>query len=98
MYDVLSGARAALVEKLMPLHPEVGEPFYLTEVFKILKDVSGILDVVDVKVKLKSGGQYADTSMSLDRYLSQDGRFLSLPKDHIWEIKYPYEDIVGVIV
>ncbi len=98
VYDVLSSARAALAEKLSPIHPEVGEPFYLTDVFKILKDVNGILDVVDVKVKLKSGGVYADTSLSLSRYLSPDGRFLSIPKDHIWEIKFPYEDIVGVIV
>jgi hypothetical protein len=97
-YDVLSRATAAIVEDMLDTHREIGEPFYITDVFKSLKDVEGILDVIDVRVVNKVSGVYSEVYPSLRDMTSPDGRFISMPKDHIWEIKYPFVDITGVVL
>jgi len=96
-YGVLSLAISDLSEKLTNIHRDIGEAFYVTDVFKILKDVEGILDVVDVRLVNKVGGSHSQTDLSIDRNLSSDGRYLNVPHDSILEIKYPYSDIQGVI-
>ena len=96
-YEVLNEAVSRLISKLMPTHMDIGEPFYLTDVFKVLKDVEGMLDVTDVRVVNKVGGIYSEMGLSIEENLSSDGRYLNVPLDHILEIKYPLSDIVGVI-
>ena len=65
--------------------------------FKLLKDVDGLLDVEDVRIVLKTGGGYSESSISIDENMSPDGRVMYVPYDHIVEIKLPYTDIVGNI-
>ena len=97
-YSVLNKATAAIVEDMLTTHREIGEPFYITDVFKSLKDVEGLLDVVDVRVVNKTSGRYSDVYPNLEKLTSSDGRFITMPKDHVWEIKYPFVDIVGVVM
>ena len=95
-YDLLDSAIQSLREELDILG-DIGEPFYVTDVYKILKDVDGILDVIDVQVVEKSSGLYSDLTIDLKKRKSADGRYISIPKNAIFEIKYPETDIKGVI-
>ena len=76
---------------------DVGEPLYITDVYSILKDVEGMLDVSDVRIVSKSGSAYSENVISIRENLSSDGRYLHIPFDSIVEIKFPYTDIVGAI-
>lgn len=75
---------------------EIGEPLSISKIYKVLNRTPGVVDAVDVKIEKKSGGNYSDTSFSIRRNLSPDGRFLWVPKDVILELKYLARDIKGV--
>jgi hypothetical protein len=84
-------------DDMTEIHREIGEPFYITDIFKSLKDVEGLLDVVDVKLFQATGDSYSDATLSISEGLSSDGRYFAIPRDYIWEIKFPYIDIKGII-
>jgi len=76
---------------------EIGEAFYITDVYKTLKDVDGVIDVVDVGVVTKNGSNYSSISFDINDNLSEDGRSIVMPRNVIYEIKYPTLDIKGAI-
>ena len=94
-FDILKQANQAIIDDLLETPPELGEPFYLTDVFKSLKDVDGIVDVVDVRLVNKRGVNYSDFELNIRGAMSSDKRRLLIPFDSIWEIKYPNIDIRG---
>lgn len=100
-FEVLSAAYERLQERFQRL-PDIGEPFFITDIYKELRNVEGILDVTDVKIIKKNGDiadrVYSDVSFSLEKMTSADGRFIEMPKNVIYEIRYPEFDIKGVIV
>lgn len=78
--------------------PDIGESFFINDVFKVLRDTKGVLDVVSVKINNKTGGSYSSTVFDLDSRKSVDGRLIEMPDNVIYEIKYPNEDIKGAVV
>lgn len=96
-YDTYETAKAALIERFSRV-PDIGEPFFITEVYKQLRNVSGILDVTDVVVNQLTGQSYSTLNYNIPAATSQDGRFISMPKNVIYEIKFPESDISGVIL
>lgn len=95
-FSILSNATDTLISFFKNL-PDIGEPFWITDVYKVLNDLEKIIDVVDVKVSLKTGTGYSSTYFSIDDVLSADGRYILIPKNVIWEIKFPKSDIRGTI-
>jgi len=73
----------------------IGEPLYISDIYKVLKDVVGVLDVLKVKVFSNSGGQYSTSSLDFDENISSDGSYLAVPNNAILELKFPEIDIVG---
>ena len=100
-FETLSAAYERLQERFQRL-PDIGEPFFITDIYKELRNVEGILDVTDVKVVRKNGDIaeriYSDVSFNLEKMTSADGRYIEMPKNIIYEVKYPEFDIKGVIV
>lgn len=88
--------REKIYQELKEIPPEIGEYLYLTEIFKILKEIDEVLDVVNINLEVKSGGNYSSYSIGLDSLMSVDGRVLQTPMDTIWEVKY-VTDISGII-
>ena len=78
--------------------PEIGEPFYITDVYNVLNEAQGIADVDDVEITVKSGGIYSNFTLNVDRYKSKDGRFIKMPQDVIYEIRFVQDDIKGIII
>jgi len=95
-FDVLEKAMAQLKSKYAAPY-NIGEQFYISEVYQELKKVTGVLDVVKVKLNSKQGGNYGAASIDINGNLSPDGSYLMVPKNAILEIKFPEVDIRGKI-
>jgi len=95
-YIVLDRCIAAL--KKHYAHPLfIGEALYISDIYEVLKKVSGVLDVTKVKVYNKSGGAYSTAGININENLSGDGSYMVVPKNAIMELKYPDVDITGKI-
>ena len=96
-FDILASCITKLRERFAVL-PDIGEAFYITDIYKTINDVDGVVDTKRVTVKQKSGTGYADLSYNIHENMSADGRYFVVPEDVIVEIKFPLEDIKGVIL
>ncbi len=96
-YDIIVMCKEKLEEDLLSNNAEIGESFYITDVFKALKDVPGVLDVVDVRLVNKRGSSYSTFEYDISSNMSLDGRSLQIPHNSIWEVKYPNSDIRGKV-
>jgi len=95
-FDVLNDVYDALVEHFEIL-PNLAQPFYISDIYNIINDVRGIVDVITVDITKKTGATYSTTSFALEDHTTPDGRMINLPEDFIWEIKYPANDIKGTL-
>ena len=96
-YDILSNSILTLKNEYSRI-AEIGEPFFISDVFDTLKKVKGVVDVVKVKIVNKSGGSYSDIVLNIDNNLSADGRYIQIPDNVIWSIKFPDVDIKGAVI
>jgi len=96
-FEILENCYANLAAVLTARTSDIGEPFSITQIYKILNDTAGVVDTVDVTIVSKTGGGYSDSFFDVDAHLSSDGRMLFVPNDHILEIKVPSEDIKGIV-
>lgn len=95
-FDIINNAindlKRAFIQK-----EEIGAPFMITKIYKVLQRTRGVLDVLNVKVSQQLGSQYSNTPINLDDILSPDGRYLNTPANVIFEIKYFDQDIKGSV-
>ena len=76
---------------------EIGESIFLSDIAQTIKEVKGVVDVVDVRVINKSGDPYPGIVFDLYKNLSPDGRFIEIPENVIFELRYPSSDLKGVV-
>jgi hypothetical protein len=96
-YDVLVMCKEKIQEDMLSNYSEIGESLYITDVFKSLKDVPGVLDVIDVRIVNKRGAAYSTFEYDVASNMSLDGRSLEIPYNTVWEVKYPNSDIRGTV-
>ena len=96
-YDVLNDS-VNVLQTVFNKTFYIGEPLLITDVYQSLKTVSNLMDVIDVKITVKSGASYADAPISIEDAMSADGRYVTPPTDTIFEVKFPNSDIIGTIV
>ena len=95
-FDVLERCYEAL-RRMYETPSDIGEAFYLTDVYALLNKVEGVVDVSSVKVFQKTGGSYSDMRFDIAKLTSADGRYIEIPENVIMEVKFPTKDIRGVI-
>jgi len=95
-YNVINTANFALTKKFRQGF-DIGEPIQLSEVYKILNKVEGIIDVLDVKIVEKSGGTYTGDSYDFKANTSADNRRILAEENVIFELKFPGNDIKGSV-
>ena len=95
-YDVLSSCNR-FIRDFFTTPREIGESISISDVYKILNSVRGVVDTTDVRIVNKVGSEYSDVYLDIDSYLSSDGTQLFIPKDYILEFKYPSDDIKGSV-
>ena len=76
---------------------EMGQPIHITEIFKILNSVNGVVDTTSVEIVNKAGGLYSSFYYDIDSHTSNDGRFVEIPQNAVAEILLPDSDIQGVV-
>ena len=91
--DCLNKLKTLFSEKL-----NIGEPLYITDIYKTLNAVVGVVDTKNVSIFQKTGEGYSSSQFNLYDYLSKDGRYLSVPENVILEIKDLNSDITGVAI
>ena len=100
-FEILESAKDKLITRFQRL-PDIGEPFFITDIHRELRNVEGILDVTEVNVGLISGltagRKYSNIRFDVNRMTSVDGRYIEIPRNVIYEIKFPEFDIRGVIL
>lgn len=96
-YDTLLRAKENL-KNLMSKKPGIGQPIYVSDIITALKNTKGVLDVVSINVTNKTGGQYSSLYYDLEANLSKGGRYINIPDNVVYELKFPDADIKGVIV
>lgn len=94
--EVYRSCISRINDKIMnPL--QMGESFYITDIFSELNKVRGVVDTTRVKLTNKTGSNYSSVSYSIDANMSPDGRMLICPLNACFEIKFPEIDIKGVV-
>jgi hypothetical protein len=96
-FEILEQANNLLVQEMATNKMEIGERFFISDVYNILKYAPGLSDVVDVTITRKVGGNYSDTSIFLEDLIDPDGKYIDIPENMILEIKFPNIDIRGTI-
>jgi len=96
-FDILATCITKLREKFAIL-PDIGEAFFITDIYKTINDVDGVVDTKSVKVRQRTGGRYSDLGFNIRENMSADGRYFVVPEDVIVEVKFPLQDIKGVIL
>ena len=71
---------------------------YISNVYTTLNRLDGVVDVKKVQFDVKTGSSYSSMDISIDEIYSSDGTFLKTPKNAVLEIKFPEDDIKGIIV
>jgi hypothetical protein len=74
----------------------IGEPLYVSKIYRELNKLDGVIDVQNVVFNVKNSANYASSPISLEELVSNDGTFLNAPKNAILEVKNPNLDIKGV--
>lgn len=95
-FDVLNNAVSSL-SNLYKRTLEIGDPFYVTDIYNNLNKLDGIIDVTRVKIVQKTGANYSNEYFDVDFNYSDDGRYIKAPVDTVFELKYPTVDIKGSI-
>lgn len=75
-----------------------GTPFYISEIYKILNDLDLVVDTQDVQIKQKFGSNYSGYAFDIEGATTDDGRFIIVPENVVLELKFPDENIIGVVV
>lgn len=96
--DQVLGSCLLELKNFYSLKPQMGESFFITDIYKQIRNVNGVLDVVHVDVFSKNGGQYSNIYMDIEKQRSADGRYIEMPENVVYEIKFASEDIKGVVV
>ena len=95
-FQILDDCTAALKNKFaQPL--DMGEPIYLNDIYSTLNRVRGVIDTENVEITLKRGLQYSSTTFNIREATSCSGRQLDAPLNAAFEIKFPSQDIRGII-
>jgi hypothetical protein len=95
-YDVLRRCAVALNNEYQR-KLEIGESIFINDIYQILNRVSGVVDVIQVRIINKYGSGYSNISFSMENNMSQDGSRINVPKNVVFELKYPTTDIRGTI-
>ena len=96
-YEVLDRCVQTLKDNYLNTKFNIGEAIYISEIYKLLNDVPGVVDTMEVELFNNVGGAYSEYTFDIDKNLSDDGRFLIVPENAAAEVLIPDVDIVGAV-
>jgi len=97
-YELLEACVQKLKDEYINIKFNIGEAIYISEIYKLLNEVPGVVDTTEVELVNKFGGLYSNYVFDIDSNLSDDGRFLIVPEDAAVEVLLPDTDIAGAVI
>ena len=85
----------AQLEYVYSFKSQIGESFNILDVYREIRKFKNVLDVKDVKIRNIVADGYSSTPFNIQQSLSMDGNLIQIPKNAVYEIRYPSADIVG---
>ena len=95
-HDLLARCNEA-IEKKFNSKMNLGERFYISDIYLVLNSVPGVIDTTEVAVLPKRSAGYSQYPFLISEHLSNDGRSIKAPENAVFEIKNFEADISGVI-
>jgi hypothetical protein len=95
-FEVINQCTDALAKK-MAFTQDIGESLSLTDMYRVLQGVEGVIDVSSLEVKLRSGNLYSESNYDFEGALSANGRDVLAFANVIFELKYPNIDLMGSV-
>lgn len=86
-----------IIERKFASKMNLGERFYISDIYLALNSVPGVIDTTGVSVLPKRSPGYSQYPFAIYEHLSNDGRSILAPEDVAFEIKNFEADISGVI-
>jgi hypothetical protein len=86
------------IKQLLATQSLFGQPFYISDIYKVLNDLDSVIDTQDVQIKQRFGENYSPFAFDINGATTDDGRFIIVPENAIMELKSPDENIIGVVV
>ena len=96
-FEVLNSAISELKMYFLSAKMNIGEPIRYGDILRVLNNVEGLLDIVELNIVKKTGSSYSTSIFNIDQMTTSDGRTIVAPSDVVFEFKYPDTDIVGTI-
>jgi hypothetical protein len=97
-FDVINTCINTLVSYYKDNYYDIGEPFKITDIYKLLNNVPSVVDTKMVTVTQKIGSSYSNYDIAYEDLISSDGRYLIPPEDTVFELKFPSVDITGEVI
>jgi len=97
-FDIIESCNDVLSSYYNDYYYDIGEPFKISDVYKLLNSVPTVVDTKTVNVYPKIGANYSNFEVEFEDLISKDGRYLIPPKHAVFEIKFPSADITGEII
>jgi hypothetical protein len=76
----------------------IGQAFNKLDVYREIRKVKGVLDIIELKPKVINGTGYSNLYFNIEENTTSDGNMILLPRNAIYEIKNPTLDITGIAI
>ena len=96
--EIINKCSAAIRTKFLQTDYHIGESIHISAIYSALNRIDGVVDVTDVKIVKKIGNVYSDINFNIEKNMTADRRYVSCPKNVVFEVKYPRQDIKGTVV
>lgn len=98
--EILQDCLNAMQTYLHISNMEIGKPIIISDVVRMLQQITGVISVPDVKFYVLSGvngNRVYSTSIPvrIEQLLDYNGVFIRCPGDSMFEVKYGTQDIIG---
>lgn len=97
-YDLLVEIYDELNKQFAGSKMQIGERFYITDIYTAINRIDGVVDTTEVFVTQKLTAKHSQVSFNMNEALSANGRYIEVPENVALEIRYPSEDIKGAII
>jgi len=94
--EVFNSAMRAL-QQYLSIDLDIGEAFSISDIYSVLNSVPGVADTISVSVRQAEGVGYSSTKFNVKNHTTPDGRLIMAPKNVVFEVKYPNQDVQGTV-
>jgi len=86
-----------VLRKYFSVKMDVGENIIITDIYNVVNKIAGVSDVEQIKIANVVDSTHSSVNFNIENFTSADGKIIYAPKNVIFEVKYLFRDIKGVV-